>query len=115
MKKCGYCGFDNDDTAQRCSDCEQSLVGVAISTQPTQPPQLSPPKPPRPLAIRILGWIVLIIGGFATAATVAQMGMGMGGDAAHLVVGAVLVIVGLVMAAPSSQAVAAGKPPNYPK
>jgi hypothetical protein len=41
MKKCGYCGFDNDDNARHCSDCGSSLdeIGDVIPT-PTQESQM---------------------------------------------------------------------------
>jgi len=35
MKKCSYCGFENDDKARYCSDCESSLdeIGRSIPTR----------------------------------------------------------------------------------
>ena len=54
MKKCGYCGFDNDDTAQYCSDCACSLDGVAASIPPTSTPSpvVVPPQPLRMVTFR---------------------------------------------------------------
>lgn len=49
-------------------------------------------------ALNIVGVVILIIGALATAATIGQMVMGVGGDAAHLIVGGVIVVIGLVLA-----------------
>ena len=49
MKKCAYCGFDNDDAARYCSDCACSFDEAATSTPPasTPPSVVVPPQPCR--------------------------------------------------------------------
>ncbi len=41
MKKCGFCGFDNDDAARYCSDCEHGL-DEAAKPAPLTPEQSQP-------------------------------------------------------------------------
>jgi hypothetical protein len=44
MKKCGYCGFQNDDAALNCGDCESSLDGIAAVIPASTPrPTLTKP------------------------------------------------------------------------
>ncbi|MGA2604802.1 MAG: DUF2007 domain-containing protein [Verrucomicrobiia bacterium] len=54
MKKCRYCGSDNDDAARYCSDCACSLDEVAASTPATSapPPGVVPPESLRLVTFR---------------------------------------------------------------
>lgn len=64
------------------------------------PPPLSPSPPQRHLAIRILGWIVLIIGALMAASGAAQIVMGMiyAPPVVGLILGLLIAIGGLSMA-----------------
>ena len=43
MKKCAYCGRENDEGAVNCSECGTELV-QGSPTQPTPEPEPAPPK-----------------------------------------------------------------------
>jgi hypothetical protein len=68
------------------------------TTQPNPPP-ITTPKP-RPLAIRILGWIILVLGVLGTANAVSQIVMGIvwGPTIVGLVICLLMVFGGLAMA-----------------
>lgn len=57
--------------------------------------------------LRIIGWILLVIGGLGTAGNVASIASGIPGRSGFLAFGLVLVVVGLALARPSKKRAAA--------